>query len=103
MRFGFRCVSVIASACMAATPSQHAGELVRDRLQVTVAAPKDRTIERVLTAFAQENLTVASLAGGIVTSELISLTSIGVEVANITYTATAIGIADTASLVMVVA
>ena len=103
MRRGIACVAMLASGCMAPSVAQQAGEPVRDRLQVSVAAAKNQTIERVLAAFVQENLTVASSAGGVITSEPLVLKSIGIEVSNITYTATVIGVSDTASQVVIAA
>jgi len=103
MRLGYVCISLVASACMATSPSQQAGEPVRDRLQITVSSPKSQAIERVLATFVQESLTVASSSGGIITSEPLVVKSIGVAIANVTYTATVIGITDTTSQIVVAA
>jgi hypothetical protein len=88
---------------MAPSPSQAAGEPVRDRVTVDVPFSRERAVDRTMVAFIAESLTVARNEGGVITSEPVILKSLGVDNSLITYTATVVPTSDSSARVVVMA
>lgn len=80
-----------------------ASDAERDRVEVTVPVARQVAIDRVVAAFVDEQLTVASSEGGIVRSAPAVAKVFDAEVAHFTYTATVVASGDTASRVIVAA